>query len=35
MALKFMQTVKDQKVSKGRTLQILPSQTKYQAFATP
>ena len=35
MALNFMQTIKDKKVSKGRALQNLPSQTESQASASP
>ena len=35
MALNFMQTIKVKKVSKGRALQNLPSQTEFQASASP
>ena len=35
MALNSMQTIKDEKVSKGRALQNLPSQTDLQAITSP
>ena len=35
MVLNFMKKIKDKKVSKERALQNLPSQTEYQASASP
>ena len=35
MVFNFMQIIKDEKVSKGRALQKLPSQTEFQASVSP